>query len=477
MRIAKRGLTDRARPRAPWVLAGVVAAVAVTASACEKIEEVVLGSPPATPHEAYIRALEDAGLGSTALAESWLAAAEAALLEPIAVDPPYDEMAYYPAEDPSAAGYRVSLRRGQALVAIASVEPADSARVFLDLFQIEPESGPRRLASAADGSGRLEFEPSRDGEFVLRVQPELLRSVRLRLSINRAATLAFPVEGGGTNDIGSRFGAARDAGRRSHHGVDIFAPRGTPVLAVTEGTVSRVRSTEIGGLVVWLRDSRRRQSIYYAHLDRQLVQEGRRVLPGDTVGLVGNTGNARTTPPHLHFGIYRRGQGPVDPHPFIEPLPSAPPPLRVDVGSLGSWGRTTRSARLRVTGSEAEETLPPHTVVRVLGAAGQAYRVGLPDGRRASLRGSPIQVLDRSADAAAPVDAVAPLEAMSAVAGTAVLDRPAPNALPRTDVEPGERLAVLGRFQEYLFVERPGGERGWLGPPGAEPLRVGGGGP
>ena len=55
----------------------------------------------------------------------------------------------------------------------------------------------------------------------------------------------------------------------------------------------------------------------WVHLDEQLVEPGQWVEPGDVVGRVGNTGNARTTPPHLHFAIYAEGQGPIDPDPFL----------------------------------------------------------------------------------------------------------------------------------------------------------------
>jgi murein DD-endopeptidase MepM/ murein hydrolase activator NlpD len=52
-------------------------------------------------------------------------------------------------------------------------------------------------------------------------------------------------------------------------------------------------------------DQKRRHSYYFAHLDSQYVRAGQRVKQGDTLGTVGNTGNARFTPAHLHFGIYQ----------------------------------------------------------------------------------------------------------------------------------------------------------------------------
>ena len=105
---------------------------------------------------------------------------------------------------------------------------------------------------------------------------------------------AFPVAGRDEQAAQSFWGATRDAGRRSHQGVDIFAPRGTPVVAATAGVVTRVGQNALGGNVIFLVESGRRWAFYYAHLDRQLVAEGTRVAAGDTLGLVGNTGNARS---------------------------------------------------------------------------------------------------------------------------------------------------------------------------------------
>jgi murein DD-endopeptidase MepM/ murein hydrolase activator NlpD len=131
------------------------------------------------------------------------------------------------------------------------------------------------------------------------------------------AALSFPVAGRNRAAVQSYFRDPRDGGRREHHGVDIFAPRDTPVLAASSGLVSSVATTPVGGHVVWVWDPRRGQSHYYAHLSRQTVHTGQPVTAGDVIGYVGNTGNARTTPPHLHFGIYARGDGPIDPLPFV----------------------------------------------------------------------------------------------------------------------------------------------------------------
>jgi murein DD-endopeptidase MepM/ murein hydrolase activator NlpD len=87
-----------------------------------------------------------------------------------------------------------------------------------------------------------------------------------------------------------------------HHGIDIFAPMGTPVLAVAEGTVFSVGWNNLGGNRLWLRDKDGNE-FYYAHLSAYspLALNGLRVKAGAVLGFVGNSGDAITTPPHLHF--------------------------------------------------------------------------------------------------------------------------------------------------------------------------------
>ena len=140
----------------------------------------------------------------------------------------------------------------------------------------------------------------------------------MRVEQGVTAALTFPVRGRGPSAVKSVFGDARDGGRRDHHGIDIFAPRHTPVLAASAGLVTWVGTNRLGGNVVWVWNAARRQSHYYAHLSRQAVNVGQHVSAGDVVGYVGNSGNAQTTPPHLHFGIYSRGEGPIDPLPYVE---------------------------------------------------------------------------------------------------------------------------------------------------------------
>ena len=124
----------------------------------------------------------------------------------------------------------------------------------------------------------------------------------------------------------SFWGDPRDGGQRRHEGIDIFAPKLTPAIAVADGYVSGVTEGGIGGKAVWLNVAGKNIHLYYAHLDRQLVRDGQAIKQGDTLGLIGNTGNAKYTAPHLHFGIYTP-DGPVDPFPFVNKTIKTAPPL------------------------------------------------------------------------------------------------------------------------------------------------------
>ena len=424
------------------------------AFACTRVEGILDGIParaPATPHEAYLASLIEAGLDTSALADRWREAATRALDDPMPMEPPFEEIAFYPAEEPTAASYRIMIDRGQSIRISYTAEPADVAGVFLDVYRLEAAGAPTHVANALPGARALEFEPSRAGEFLVRVQVELLRDVRVRLRVVKAAVLAFPVGGRDTRAIQSSFGAVRDAGRREHDGVDIFAPRGTPVLAASAGIVSRVGDQRLGGRVVWVRDARRGMSQYYAHLDRQLVERGQRVQPGDTIGLVGNTGNARTTPPHLHFGLYQRGEGPIDPFGFLRQPPGDPPRLRVDTIRLGEWVRTRSEARGSV-GADGDIVLEPYTVVRVLGAAGTRLRVRLPDGHVVLLAGG-VEALDMA------------IEEAELAAGVPMLTAPSPGALAASRIREDGTFPVVGRFLDYLLVRPPDGRDAWVEAP------------
>jgi murein DD-endopeptidase MepM/ murein hydrolase activator NlpD len=118
-----------------------------------------------------------------------------------------------------------------------------------------------------------------------------------------AGGYVFPVYG--PTSWGDTFGAPRAAPVGWHHGADIFAPLGAPVLAVADGTLFSIGWNDIGGYRLWLRD-RDGNEFYYAHLSAfsTLAEEGAQVKAGDVIGFVGATGDAEGTPFHLHFEIH-----------------------------------------------------------------------------------------------------------------------------------------------------------------------------
>ena len=129
-------------------------------------------------------------------------------------------------------------------------------------------------------------------------------------------SVSIPVDGVKPAQLRDSWGNARSGGRR-HEGIDIFAPRGTRVVASTPGIVARVGTDPLGGLVVWVLGPGG-QRHYYAHLDRHSgFRAGDRVDVGDTLGTVGTSGNARGGPAHLHYGIYSGTRGAIDPYPLL----------------------------------------------------------------------------------------------------------------------------------------------------------------
>jgi murein DD-endopeptidase MepM/ murein hydrolase activator NlpD/SH3-like domain-containing protein len=442
----------RMKPRPPVALA----ALALSVVGCEQVEQVQDRFRDLTPYEAYEESLVEAGLAETALARDWIAAGRAALDGAAPVSLPFEEEGFITAEEPGAMAYRVSIPRGQKLTAEVSLESDEDTKVFVELFRVPAsEDDPMRPIYSFDSiPGAFEHEPWRGGDFVLRLQPELLRGGHYHVELHLEPQLAFPVEGRGMRAIQSVFGDPREAGRRAHHGVDIFARRGTPVLAASAGTVNRVDVTNLGGKVVWVRDPIRNANIYFAHLDSQNVRNGDRVEIGDTLGFVGNTGNARTTPPHLHFGVYRRGEGPVDPAPFLRPPRRTLTPLTADLAQLGAWVRLRNDGiRLRAApGLDAPvlRELEEYTPLRVLGGSGDYFRVRLPDGGQGYVAAR----LTESADEPVTSQVVAVAES--------VRSSPALEAPVMARLEQGSEVPVLGRFGGYLYVRSPEGFRGWM---------------
>ena len=94
---------------------------------------------------------------------------------------------------------------------------------------------------------------------------------------------------------------------RGHHGIDIMAPGGTPVVAAAAGTIEKLFQSRLGGTTLYVRSPDRHWIYYYAHLSGYApgLHEGQRVKAGERVAFVGDTGDAGPGNYHLHFGMQR----------------------------------------------------------------------------------------------------------------------------------------------------------------------------
>jgi len=147
----------------------------------------------------------------------------------------------------------------------------------------------------------------------------LLRHPIIALRLIRSdapATLPVPVRGVRRSDLRNSWGAPRSGGR-NHQGIDILAPRGREIASATPGIVVTVGHSELGGRIVRVLGPGGYWH-YYAHLERfARIRPGDVIAEGTVVGYVGNSGNAKGTPPHLHYGIYRFQGGAVNPYVFL----------------------------------------------------------------------------------------------------------------------------------------------------------------
>ncbi|GEN74838.1 M23 family metallopeptidase [Chryseobacterium hagamense] len=274
-----------------------------------------------------------------------------------------------------AVGYFLELKQGDLLV-IETSGVAPQTKIFVDVFEAGTDTGKTKSEILENGKFTRFTETS--GVHKVVIQPEIGYRNTFELKIYTQPSTAFPVAGKGNREVQSFWGASRDGGGRSHEGVDIFAPRGTPVVAVTDGVITRTGNQGLGGKQVWLRDGILGNSYYYAHLDSILTEGGRQVKTGDTLGRIGNTGNAAGGPTHLHFGIYTAG-GAVDPYPYIR---------KRLVQAFGSTTKIPEEKRIRVgtnlrsgpgTKYESFTLVSSKIPVKILTAFGSWYHVKTAD--------------------------------------------------------------------------------------------------
>lgn len=416
---------------------------------------------PTHAHDAYRHSLQEANLADSALGRDWITAAEEALKQPIDITLPLEEVFYVSPSEASAVAYRFDVKRGQKIELEVSIESEKPTHLFIDCFRVrdEVEEDLLLVASANEAENHLVFEPRRDAQYIIRLQPELLRGGRFKVLLRKNASLDFPVSDKTSSTILSGFGEPRDAGRRVHNGVDIFARRYTPVLAPSDAEVRRVGKNDLGGNVIWLFDSKRAINLYFAHLQTQDVVPSTKVKAGQRIGTIGNTGNARTTPPHLHFGIYARGSGPVDPAPYITKINDTPRNVSADLEMLGRWARSTEpNVSLRVSASGLSDqiiVLSQYSPMRIQAAVYRWYRVLLPDGISGFVYEDSLEPIDES------------LENLKSFANQEVRETPFLKAPAKEVLETGDMFAVLGSYEGYWLVRTYQGNTGWMSIPSA----------
>ncbi len=300
-----------------------IAIIAVVLPGCKSIGNVLNGNK--SPREKYEAKIEKLAPQKSA---AWLAAGSFARANPLNIPTPYSERGFVKNSVISATAFQLSAKAGQQIVVQLAEASGQNFTAYLELYAKDAQ-GNIALVEAADTTlNKLSYNVKTAGNFIVSMQPEIAAGGNYNLQIGVGPQLVFPVEATAKSNIGSLWGDPRDGGVRKHEGIDIFAARGTNLVAVATGTIVAVDETEIGGKIISLRPDGADYTAYYAHLDEQMVTYRQRVTAGQVIGKVGNTGNAKTTVPHLHFGIYTYG-GAVDPLLYVKktllfaPLPSA----------------------------------------------------------------------------------------------------------------------------------------------------------
>lgn len=406
---------------------------------------------PKSPRDHYSKYLKKT---DSELSKQWEKSGKNALEHPVAVTFPYKEQNFFPNDLPLAYGYEFVVPRGRRLEANVFSTTADTSfKVFLELYQHSGEQM-KRLAFAESSTNRLAWDATDSTTVIVHLQTEAEKTADIIFSIESHPMLSFPVVKRDSRSIISFWGVARDGGRRSHEGVDVAAPRGTPVVAAANGYISSVGINSLGGNVIFQEVENGGLTLYYAHLDSQLVASGQRVTIGDTIGIVGNTGNAITTGPHLHFGIYQSFRSAIDPLPFLS-VPKKDNSTWALLGKkAGSWervmGKTTDIKRGPDLLRDTVAQLTRNTVLRVVGKTGKWYKVWLPDGRIGYVDTKYLSP-DLNSLKTLAMDKERPLWALPSLDSYAVQRLPAKSL-----------VKILGVWQNFLYAEEPNGKRGWL---------------
>lgn len=401
-----------------------------------------------SPHYSYYSALVRENLKETA--ERWRMEAEESLAAPLSISLPYSERRLLEVDYLQPITFAVD-RKMDELIQI-SISPSINTRaeIFVDVFYVkDAATQPRRIGSMSTKEQQFTIAADHTGHYLVRLQPSHAAQGLVDITITSPLRYGFPVDTERENAVQSLFGGERDGGARRHEGIDIFAPRGTPVIAAEAGLVTRVGDTPRGGKNVWVRGDQR--SFYYAHLDSIAVTPGERVMRGEVLGTVGNTGNAVTTSPHLHFGIYKFAQGAVDPLPLVGRKKSvnnyAPP--RVELAprwlSINTNNANLRSGPSLKTTSVA--SLMRAELLQVDAVAGDWLRVTTGKGAKGFIARHLTKM---------PSESILMLNE-----NYAAFSSPHDTAPIVGNFSAGDKLPTLGMFGSFTWVKLPGGVYAW----------------
>jgi len=168
---------------------------------------------------------------------------------------------------------------------------------------------------------------------------------------------------------------------------------------------------------------------------------------------MGNTGNAKSTPTHLHFGIYTFG-GAINPLPFIDPITKTPVNISAPVSNLNKTLRTSSSVNLYKSPENKGSilsTLASGTVININSATGNYYKAELPDGNIGYINSNQL------------VQTTKPLRRIKLnELQQKLYDQPDSLAPVKLNLKPGQTVNVLGNFNNYQLISDENSQVGWI---------------
>lgn len=199
-----------------------------------------------SPYESYVKSLETSGISKSSMGKKWIFSGQNALLNPNeSVKFPFKSEIFFREIAPNAISYRLKYEEYAKLTVKITSKGKDNNGVYVDIFEDNPNKS--RVKNFYVKDTIFVYEDNHPQNLILRIQPQLLVNQYVTVEIIENPKLAFPVKSGSNKDIQSFWGVERDGGQRRHEGVDIFNKKGTPILAVEDGTIARVETNILGG--------------------------------------------------------------------------------------------------------------------------------------------------------------------------------------------------------------------------------------